>query len=147
MVKSTHSFYYHEGFSIPHPYAPLGTYVDLLAHKNPSMTILEIGAGTGGATAPFLSTLTGSGSPKWSDYDYTDTSPAFFAKTQEKFKDIASRMNFKVLNIKNDPVQQGFGASLHDLMIAANVNRRLNSRQETGKQMFSSCRFFMPPEV
>lgn len=39
-------------------YGKISTYVDLLAHKNPSLKILEIGAGTGAATEPILRSLT-----------------------------------------------------------------------------------------
>jgi hypothetical protein len=64
-------------------YERLSTYVDMLAHKNPGMKILEIGAGTGGITHPMLETLTYHNKEdatgiRFSSYDFTDISPSFF---------------------------------------------------------------------
>ncbi|KAK9442056.1 lovastatin nonaketide synthase [Metarhizium brunneum] len=56
------------------------TYLDLLCFKNPSMKILEVGAGTGRQTLPLLETMSGDGVKKWERYDYTDISPAFLSQ-------------------------------------------------------------------
>ena len=49
-------FHYGPAFAIT--YGKIATYVDFLAHKNPALKILEIGAGTGAATEPILRSLT-----------------------------------------------------------------------------------------
>ena len=107
-------------------YEKIQRYVDAMAHKNPNLKVLEIGAGTGATTIPILETLSHhgeqeAGSSRFSQYMYTDISPSFFEKAQETFKDHLDRMAFKVLDVEFDPAEQGFEAGSYDLVIASNV--------------------------
>lgn len=57
-------------------------YLDALAHKHPSLKILEIGAGTGSSTVSVLETLLQDGEhetgrPKYKTYTFTDVSAGF----------------------------------------------------------------------
>ena len=66
-------------------------YLDCLAHNNPRMRFLEIGAGTGGSTTQVLGTLfnhkdQNAAVPRYSEYTFTDISQAFFEKAQDKFR-------------------------------------------------------------
>ncbi|KAK3324470.1 fatty acid synthase S-acetyltransferase [Cercophora scortea] len=97
-------------------------FVNTLAHKNPKLKILEIGAGTGGATAPILKALSRHGedevgAARFARYMYTDISPSFFERAKEEFCDHGDRMSFKVLDIEQDPVEQGFTAGEYDLLV------------------------------
>lgn len=118
--------HYQEIFNVP-CCIKIGKYLDLLTHKNPGMKILEVGAGTGKMTEHILPSITESGgeggirSPKYSRYDYTDISGSYFEKAEKRFAN-TKRVNFKVLNIENDPVQQGFEAGTYDLVIAGLVS-------------------------
>ena len=99
-------------------------YIDAMAHKNPGLKVLEIGAGTGGATGYIMDTLTHhgeheAGAPRFAEYVYTDISPSFFEHAKDRFKN--SRMTFKVLDIEKNPRSQGFEADYYDLIITANV--------------------------
>lgn len=99
----------------------------MLAHKNSSMKILEVGAGTGGMTVQVMKTLAihsenELGIPRYRQYDYTDISRSFFGPAQDKFRDHGKRLNFKTLNIENDPELQGFECGTYDLVIAASVS-------------------------
>lgn len=119
--------YYHEIFDSVNCMAGLGRYLDALAHSDPSIKILEIGAGTGGMTGHILSTLlrhgeSESGAPRYSQYDYTDISASFFEKAQDTFKTQAGRMNFKILNIDEDPLLQGLDKHQYDVVIASSVS-------------------------
>lgn len=102
-------------------------YLDLLAHKNPNLRILEIGAGTGGTTAKILSTLSQDpagepgGSPRFSSYRYTDISQAFFEQAQQDFRHHRGRMSYGILDIELNPTSQGYENETYDLIIAANV--------------------------
>ncbi|MCJ1358943.1 MAG: hypothetical protein MMC33_008943 [Icmadophila ericetorum] len=101
-------------------------YLDALAHKNPGLKILEIGAGTGGMTCSIFEVLSLHGTKdsqtsRFSEYVYTDISPGFFEKAKERFKDHVDRMIFKVLNIEKDPLQQGLLEEEYDLIVASNV--------------------------
>jgi SAM-dependent methyltransferase len=90
------------------------------------MRILEVGAGTGGATVPILDVLMRHGNaefgtPRFEQYDFTDISSSFFEAAREKYKSSKDRMRFLPLDIEKDPLQQGYEAGHYDLIIASNV--------------------------
>ncbi|KAL4862372.1 beta-ketoacyl synthase [Aspergillus spectabilis] len=64
----------------------LAGYLDLEAHQNPVLRILEVGAGTGGMTGHVLAALqereARTGAPSFATYTYTDISPAFFEQAR-----------------------------------------------------------------
>ncbi|PYH67688.1 type I polyketide synthase [Aspergillus vadensis CBS 113365] len=117
-----HNFY-SSGVGCPQNYSQLSSYLGLFAHKNPDMKILEIGAGTGGATLPVLEALGGQNgtSPMFSNYTFTDISSGFFEKAQVKLKSWAPFMTYARLNIEEDPFSQGFVEGYYDVIIASNV--------------------------
>ena len=88
-----------------------------LAHQNPNIRIIEIGAGTGSATMPVLRAL----GLRFAHYDYTDISTGFFERAKEEQKDWSDRISYHKLNIEEDPVAQGFQPESYDLVIAVNV--------------------------
>lgn len=106
-------------------YAKIGAYVDLLAHKNPNLRILEVGSGTGSAAEPIFRSLSSSayvdenqkGLLRCGQYTFTDTSAALFDDTAERFKDYKSRLSFVVLDIGKDPIEQGFEQHQYDLIV------------------------------
>lgn len=118
--------YYAENPRMLRQYQQAAVYADLLAHKNPHMRILEIGAGTGGATIPLLRALGGDAdgkntSPRFASYDVTDISSGFFEAFREKVHAWQNLINFKRLDVEKDPSRQGFTPGTYDLVIAANV--------------------------
>lgn len=88
-----------------------------LSHKFPRMKILEIGAGTGSATASILDRI----GESYSSYMYTDISSGFFERAGERFQAHAHKMAFKTLDITKDPAAQGFEANSYDVVVATNV--------------------------
>ena len=99
-------------------------YIDLLAHKEPSMTILEIGAGTGSVSGHVVKALctedsASDGTARFARYDYTDISESFFEKARERFQSLQSKMHFRILNIEEDLIQQGYTEGEYDLIVAA----------------------------
>ena len=99
-------------------------YIDLLAHKEPSMKILEIGAGTGSVSGHVVKALcteeSGSGDiARFARYDYTDISESFFEKARQRFQSLQSKMHFRILNIEEDVIQQGYTEGEYDLIVAA----------------------------
>ena len=97
--------------------------VDLIAHRNPAIKILEVGAGTGGATLPTLKTLGGNGGKpaRFLRYDVSDISSDCFDGLKELTKPWSSLLRFRVLDIEKDVVEQGFAEGEYDLVVAANV--------------------------
>ncbi|GFG16206.1 compactin diketide synthase mokB [Aspergillus udagawae] len=92
----------------------------LLCYKYPKMNILEIGAGTGGATMSLLSGLSSAdGRLNCQSYTFTDISSGFFENARRKFGHF-DVIEFKTLDIEKDPISQGFSEK-YDLILAANV--------------------------
>ncbi len=78
--------------------------------------ILEVGGGTGGATAAVLPLLPRDGYRYW----FTDLSACFFSGAREKF-DRYGGVDYGVLDVEKDPVEQGFAGESFDIVVAANV--------------------------
>ncbi|KAL6234338.1 hypothetical protein BDW75DRAFT_241237 [Aspergillus navahoensis] len=102
----------------------------VFAHNRPCMRVLEIGAGTGGVTATILPAMhTPHGERLYHSYIYTDISPGFFERAQERFCAF-SGIDYQVLDIMADIAAQGFDAS-YDLIIASNVLHATPNLQQT----------------
>lgn len=97
--------------------ASIARMVGQISKRHPHMNILEIGAGTGGATKGILRTL----KTAFASYTYTDISTGFFAKARETFKAYLNRMIFKTLDITRDPTTQGYAEHSYDVVMASNV--------------------------
>ncbi|KAK2738642.1 putative PKS/NRPS-like protein biosynthetic cluster [Myotisia sp. PD_48] len=87
-----------------------------VSHRYPHLNILEVGAGTGGATNAILEAL----GRAFRTYTFTDVSSGFFDNAQEKLKSFSNRMIFKTLDIELDPTSQGFSQHSYDMIIASN---------------------------
>ncbi|KAH6715991.1 hypothetical protein BKA61DRAFT_720187 [Leptodontidium sp. MPI-SDFR-AT-0119] len=106
-------------------------FVSLLAHKKPNLRVLEIGAGTGGATSTVLRALkSSSGEQVFASYTYTDISAGFFADAMERFKEY-SGLEFVVLDITKDPLEQGLETGSFDLIVAWNVLHATHNLYQT----------------
>ena len=81
-----------------------------------TVRVLEIGAGTGGTTAYLLPCLQG----RAVDYVFTDVSPQFTAEAGKKFRDFPF-VRYQLLDIGQDPTEQGFAAHQFDVVLAAHV--------------------------
>lgn len=118
----------------------MAAWIDLLAHKNSNLNILEIGAGTGSGTQQMLNALGSKGSPRYAQYTFTDISPSFFDKAQTRFPEHLDRMVFKTLDIERSPADQGFQLGQYDLVIAATVLHATACVEETLRHARSLCK-------
>ena len=102
------------------------------------LRVLEVGAGTGSATASVLPEL-----PEGRfEYTYTDISAisaGFFAEAEERFGN--EGIEYRPLDIEKDPVSQGFSAHGYDLIIASNVLHATQYLEET----LGHCRDLLAP--
>lgn len=106
-------------------FAPLECYIDLLAHKNPGMRILQIGARMDATTKCIFGTLvqeTPNGTfSRFAQYDLTDPE-------QTESDDVTlllgsvPKMQARVFDSGLDPATQGFADSKYDLVIMSNPN-------------------------
>lgn len=142
--------YYRDAHSAAYIFHKVKKYMEVIAHKNPALKVLEIGAGTGSATGHMVDVLMhqgdpvdgNCGTPRFTEYMYTDISPSFFERAKERFPN--HRMKFSTLNIEKDPLQQGFDIAAYDVVLAANV-----SLQQLCMSPRLTCkhRFFMPRQI
>ena len=101
------------------------------------LRVIEVGAGTGSATASVLPEL-----PEGRfDYMYTDISAGFFAEAEARFGNGGGCIEFRPLDIEKDPVDHGFDAHGYDLLIASNVLHATRYLTET----LAHCRKLLAP--
>ena len=101
------------------------------------LRVIEVGAGTGSATASVLPEL-----PEGRfDYTYTDISAGFFAEAEARFGDADGAIEYLTLDIEKDPVEQGFDSHGYDLLIASNVLHATRYLEET----LANCRALIAP--
>ena len=118
----------------------LGEAVRTLVAGLPSgrrLRVIEVGAGTGSATAAVLPEL-----PEGRfDYMYTDISAGFFAEAEARFGDGGGCIDYRPLDIEKDPTGQGFEAHGYDLLIASNV---LHATRHLGETLDHCQRLLAP---
>lgn len=121
---------YISGIGISGGYPQLLRAIDLLAHKNPAAKILEIGAGTGGATRLIMDTLDGrSQFKRYGRYCFTDVGTSFLSAAQEEFAQCGN-VDYKLLDIEKSPSDQGFEAE-YDMIVASQVLHATTTIAET----------------
>lgn len=100
-------------------------FLDLASHENPSLRILELGAGTGAMSHLVIHALRAfeqkTSQTRFSEYFYTDISSAFFENARSNFGETQDRMHFQVLDLEIDPLEQGFEPASYDLIVAGSV--------------------------
>jgi len=84
--------------------------------KARKLRVLEVGAGTGGTTSFILQDFP----IDRTEYVFTDLSPLFLQRAQQKFKQYPF-VRYKLLDIEQDPETQGFASHQYDLIVCANV--------------------------
>ena len=117
-----------------------GEFVETLVAGLPDgrrLRVLEVGAGIGSATDRILPELRGTDF----DYVYTDISAGFFAEAEARFGEWDAQIDYRVLDIEKDPMDQGFAAHEADLVIAANVLHATQYLDET----LAHCRKLLAP--
>jgi amino acid adenylation domain-containing protein/non-ribosomal peptide synthase protein (TIGR01720 family) len=95
-----------------------GSVLQAIAHTWPDrrLRILEIGAGTGGTTASLLPVLP----PEQTSYTFSDVSAFFTNQARRKFQSYAF-VQYRLMDIDRDPLEQGYEPHGYDLIVAANV--------------------------
>ena len=104
---------------------------------NRRLRVIEVGAGTGSATAAILPEL-----PEGRfDYMYTDISAGFFAEAEARFGGDEASIDYRMLDIEKDPVEQRFDSHGYDLVIASNVLHATRYLDET----LAHCKRLLAP--
>ncbi|KAI5274298.1 hypothetical protein E4T47_02663 [Aureobasidium subglaciale] len=119
--------FYGSTISYGHSYHYFQKLCSQINHRYQNMDVLEIGAGTGGASRYFLN----SEQVSFNTYTFTDISNAFFEQAAEEFAEHADKMEFRPLDIRRDPAEQGYKPNSYDLIIASNVLHATPKLEET----------------
>ncbi|KAL9080059.1 MAG: hypothetical protein Q9159_007665 [Coniocarpon cinnabarinum] len=96
---------------------------DLMTHKRPDLKVIEVGAGSGSGAVHFLQPVGGrhGATARLEKYCFTDISSGFFDNAQELLKDWTGHVEYRRLDLEQDPGDQGFEDQAYDLVIAHNV--------------------------
>lgn len=127
--------YYAQAFRLVPAFAQFRALLQAIAQRNPRARVLEIGAGTGGATRNALQALGADeeGGPFIDSWHFTDISSGFFEAAhaefvgQSRFLD----MRFDRCDIEQDPVAQGFDLESYDVVVACQVLHATKSMDRT----------------
>ncbi|KAH8896398.1 putative polyketide synthase [Thozetella sp. PMI_491] len=101
--------------------------LEQLTHRYPNMNVLEVGAGTAGATRLFLN----HDGLSFNSYTFTDISRTFFEPAAKEFERHAEKMEFRALDIRRPPAEQGFKPHSYDLIAASNVLHATPNLEQT----------------
>jgi acyl transferase domain-containing protein/NADPH:quinone reductase-like Zn-dependent oxidoreductase/ubiquinone/menaquinone biosynthesis C-methylase UbiE len=128
--------YYANGFRMARSFAQFTALLHAVAHKNPRARVLEIGAGTGGATRrafTFNSTQAKDRSvgPPWESWHFTDISPGFFEAARAELGAWGDLLKFDRLDIEQSPELQGFDPESYDIVVACQVLHATKSMART----------------
>ncbi|MEW6381363.1 MAG: beta-ketoacyl synthase N-terminal-like domain-containing protein, partial [bacterium] len=110
--------------------------------------IVELGAGTGGTSAFVLKLIDEYGQKL--RYFYTDISLGFTQYGKRIFGEDYPFVEFKVLNIEEDPQRQGFKPNSADIVLASNVihtTKRIDHTLRQIKKLLKANGLFMVNEV
>ena len=108
-----------------------------MAHTKPDLSILELSAGTGGVALPFFSSTHGG----LFNYTFSGPDPAILESAKERLQAHRASIEFKVLDIEQDPSGQGFKDNAFDLIIASNA---LYSAQSLDKALANARKLLNP---
>ncbi|ADI12768.1 putative polyketide synthase (OzmK) [Streptomyces bingchenggensis BCW-1] len=100
------------------------------------VSVLEIGAGTGGTTAKVLPAL--DGLQDRLRYAYTDISRSFTLYGRNRYAKDHPFLSFQQLDIESPPAEQGFEAGAYDVVLACNVlhaTRRIDDSLAHARQL------------
>ncbi|KAJ5715842.1 uncharacterized protein N7483_013023 [Penicillium malachiteum] len=120
----------------------IAKYMQMKSHKKP-LRIFEVGAGTGGTTSVVLSALgqREEAGSRLERYTFTDISGGFFSAAATDFDEWAPFLEYKIVDIEKDPVQQGVATGTYDIVIANNVLHATRSISAT----LAHCREMLRP--
>lgn len=131
---------YEIGHVISGSFSQLFNVMDGLAHANPNMRVLEIGAGTGSATRVAMKALVGpNGIKRYVDYTFTDISAGFLTSARENMSEYHD-VNFSVLDIEQDPLTNGY-EPVYDVVLACEAIHATANMDTT----LQNCRRLLKP--
>ncbi|KAF2731318.1 ketoacyl-synt-domain-containing protein [Polyplosphaeria fusca] len=87
-------------------------FLQALTNRSREMHILEIGSD--------ISTSSGLENTLYASYTCTNSSPAMLQSARNGFRGLTDKQHFRILDIEQDPLEQGFAANTYEIIIASN---------------------------
>ena len=111
----------------------LSKYLELLGHKNPHLSVLEMGPEAGGSASTIMQALSGTEEEvaRFERYTYTNVSNESFEDVKERFSAWKHLLTCQSLDIEVDPLEQGFEAESYDVIIAVHALHGTKSTPDT----------------
>ncbi|OOO04460.1 Beta-ketoacyl synthase [Aspergillus oryzae] len=102
-------------------YETVSMYLDLVGHKNPMVSILEVEASTGGASKRFLQRLVGAkgGVTRFTKYTATHPDLRLLESTRDEICAWDHCVEIKELDVEGDLHAQGFAIQQYDVVLIA----------------------------
>ncbi|KAG6003604.1 putative Hybrid PKS-NRPS biosynthetic cluster [Claviceps maximensis] len=119
--------YYTTALSISQMTPILADSVMQIVSRYPTAKILEVGAGTGGATRQILDRI----GDKFASYTFTDVSADFLNSAQTKFISDQNKIQYRVLDLDEDIKPQGFEEGAFDVVVASLVIHATKRLEQT----------------
>lgn len=98
----------------------LTLFTSLLAHKNPTLKVLQIGDSTEDPASFARALSSGERSP-WVQYTYTSNSQEELVHAEAEFEGFSPNIQLKTLQLDQDLTSQGFESSFYDLIVVSRV--------------------------
>lgn len=99
----------------------IAAYMRALVHKSPNMDVLMVGNGSSGDTIALMGSIECHSRSPLVAYTYTDVLPALVDQARTRFKEWIAPIDFKVLDISQDPIRQGLSTHGYDLIVASMI--------------------------
>ncbi|QQK42980.1 polyketide synthase dehydratase-domain-containing protein [Penicillium digitatum] len=132
---------YEEGIILAGAYPQVRRCFDAIGHATPSLDIIEIGAGTGGATRIILDTLSErDGIKRYKSYTFTNISSGLVGAAKEMLGEEYNDVHFSVLNVEQDPLENGC-QPFYDVVVASDCLHATTNISQT----LSNCRKLLKP--
>lgn len=108
--------------------ARIKAYMEALVHKSPNMDVLVIGSGPSSDTISLMEAIECQSRLPLTMYTYTDVSPELVEQARDKFSEWIAPIDFKKLDISQDPIPQGLTAHGFDLIVASMLSYTATGR-------------------
>lgn len=119
-------------------YDSAAVYLRAVGHKNPSMSVLQIGTGTGGAIQSQFQTLFLEGrdiTPGFLKYKVTDADQAVLEDAAKSLSEYEGWIDFKTLDIEAESESQGFTSHHYDAIVVPHGIYAAKSKEQVLKNI------------
>ncbi|KAK1992807.1 hypothetical protein LX36DRAFT_662075 [Colletotrichum falcatum] len=98
----------------------LSSLFDVIGHTNPNLRILELKGGKGDTARVVLAALSSTkGLKLYQDYTITDVSDTALQQARSQLLPDHSSVVFSILDMEQDPLEQGYQPAVYDLVVAS----------------------------